>query len=222
MTKQTRRKFNLVGQVFGRLTVIARAAHNKNGSAWTCKCECGNTTTCLGKNLVYGKSKSCGCGIRDGVIRRNREEGHTGVVDDPAYNIWKSMKFRCRSKTARNAHRYAARGICVCDGWHDFGNFTYDMGPRPGRRFSIDRINNDGGYWCGLCQECRVMGWRKNCRWATQKEQCRNTSVCRYIEFNGTTRTLSEWCELSGMCDSTLGARLDRGMSLGDALYCRV
>lgn len=132
------------------------------------------------------------------------------------------MRRRCGDKNHKHAHRYVSRGICICDGWLDFGNFIYDMGPRPGKRFSVDRIDNDGGYWCGLCQECRTMGWPSNCQWATQKEQCRNQSRNRRIELNGVTRTLTEWCELSGMTDSTLGYRLDKGMSLADALFCKV
>ena len=38
---------DLVGQKFGRLTVIERAGTNtRRGAVWECKCECGNTTNC--------------------------------------------------------------------------------------------------------------------------------------------------------------------------------
>ena len=55
---------NLVGQTFGRLTVIERVENNKNGQAmWkcVCNCDCGNEVIVSGKNLKNGNTKSCGC-----------------------------------------------------------------------------------------------------------------------------------------------------------------
>lgn len=53
---------NLIGQTFGRLTVISRAENAKDGHAcWLCKCECGKFTTVSSNVLKKGHSKSCGC-----------------------------------------------------------------------------------------------------------------------------------------------------------------
>lgn len=53
---------DLTGQKFGRLTVIKRAQNTKDGrSQWLCKCDCGNETIVIGKNLSSGKTISCGC-----------------------------------------------------------------------------------------------------------------------------------------------------------------
>lgn len=66
---------SLVGKRFGYLTVIERdlsveVGHGKE-SKWICKCDCGNTTSVLGRSLTSGHTKSCGCLIREATIKRN-------------------------------------------------------------------------------------------------------------------------------------------------------
>lgn len=66
-----------------------------------------------------------------------------------------------RCEDARNASYplYGAKGIKVCERWGDFLNFLEDMGERPSREFSIDRIDPKGNYE------------PTNCRWLTRSEQ---------------------------------------------------
>jgi len=54
---------DLLGKVFGRLTVIAFDSIAKGGNAkWKCTCKCGNECTVLAYNLVEDNgTKSCGC-----------------------------------------------------------------------------------------------------------------------------------------------------------------
>jgi hypothetical protein len=53
---------DLTGNKFGRLTVIERDENKKSGRiCWKCKCDCGNETVVVGKNLQKGTTKSCGC-----------------------------------------------------------------------------------------------------------------------------------------------------------------
>ena len=57
---------NLIGQVFGRLTVIKRVENSNDGHArWECQCECGNIVTVSSNVLKKGNTKSCGCLNRD-------------------------------------------------------------------------------------------------------------------------------------------------------------
>lgn len=78
------------------------------------------------------------------------------------YNSWHNMLFRCRNKTASNYPYYGGRGIVVCDRWLQFKNFLEDMGERPSKEYTLDRIEVNGNY----CKE--------NCKWATKKEQRAN------------------------------------------------
>lgn len=65
---------NLVGQKFGRLTVLEDVGRNKQKKViWKCLCDCGNTVDVMAGNLQRGTTQSCGC------YRRERlSEIHSG------------------------------------------------------------------------------------------------------------------------------------------------
>ena len=52
---------NLIGQKFGKLTVLAQAPNQGKLTAWECKCECGEKCIATTKRLRNGTKKSCGC-----------------------------------------------------------------------------------------------------------------------------------------------------------------
>lgn len=67
------KKQDLVGKVFGRLTVLDYA-YSKNGSRyWKCQCECGNITYVTTKSLNNGNTQSCGCLHHDTIRKINIE-----------------------------------------------------------------------------------------------------------------------------------------------------
>jgi len=72
------------------------------------------------------------------------------------------MRERCRSPSCKAFKWYGARGIDVCERWHDFTLFLKDVGKRPAPGMSLERINNDGDYE------------PSNVRWATAAEQTAN------------------------------------------------
>ena len=53
---------NLIGQRYGKLTVIERASNNRfNHVCWKCQCDCGGITIVDATNLRNGNTTSCGC-----------------------------------------------------------------------------------------------------------------------------------------------------------------
>ena len=123
----------------------------------------------------------------------------------PEYAAWKSMKSRCKNNKSVNYHNYGGRGIAVCKRWSKFENFYADMGRRPAGK-SLDRINNDGNYG------------PHNCRWATPKEQSRNSRHANRITFRGKTMCLSDWAAQVGIVPNSLRVRLRRGWNLAETL----
>ncbi len=97
--------------------------------------------------------------------------------------VWSAIRGRCGNPKNRAFHYYGGRGISVCDRWNKFSKFLEDVGDPPGlgRRWSLDRIDNDGNYEPG------------NVRWATQTEQNDNRRMCIRIEIDGVCRTAHGW-----------------------------
>lgn len=52
---------NLLGKIFGKLTVIKWLESRNGNEYWLCQCECGNTKEIPTKRLNYGRVQSCGC-----------------------------------------------------------------------------------------------------------------------------------------------------------------
>ena len=123
------------------------------------------------------------------------------------YMVWQGMKCRCYNKNHPTYVRYGARGITICDQWrHSFKKFEADIGPRPSRKHTIDRIDNNGNYEPG------------NCRWSTRYENTRNRSCTRLIEFDGKEMTISEWARHLGIRVHSLFNRFQRGWTIERAL----
>ncbi len=106
--------------------------------------------------------------------------GHHYKSYSREYRVWWDMVNRCHKPNTKRFSDYGGRGIRVCDEWMDFRNFYRDMGDRPSKHYSIDRIDNNGNY----CKE--------NCRWATRAEQYRNRRTCIYIKDDNETYLLKE------------------------------
>lgn len=64
----------MVGQRFGRLTVVAMSAERNHGRIlWECRCDCGNTVVAEKYCLENGTKKSCGCLLKDHMKVQGRK-----------------------------------------------------------------------------------------------------------------------------------------------------
>lgn len=132
--------------------------------------------------------------------------------------IWYCMQQRCYNPNNDGYYLYGARGITICAGWKIFNNFIADVGPRPSMEHSIDRADNDGGYWCGKCAECLANGWPTNARWVDRQTQFDNRRNTLRFTHNGITQTLQRWAEQTGIPYMTMFCRLKRGWSSEEIL----
>lgn len=196
------------GLVFGRLTILGDAYRN-GYLVWKCLCVCGNVVYPCSSALVYGMTVSCGCSRVEQFIRRNTKHGEGSRKRySPEYKLWENIKTRCNNRNAPYYKHYGGRGIKICRRWaNSFMLFLKDVGRRPGKGYSIDRIDNDGDYK------------PSNCRWATQKQQLRNRRGNRLVTINGETKTVAEWSEVSGNIPKTIEYRLNTGWDLYDAVF---
>lgn len=154
------------GEKINRLTLIKITRKSKNRqNYWLCKCDCGIIKE-IRQDAIGKKTKSCGCILRNRAKVFNFKHGDSRKKDT-LYHIWTNMLNRCYNENLPCYKNYGGRGIKVYEGWReDYASFkTYivnTLGKRPSKLHTIDRIDNDIGYF------------PKNIRWATKKEQALN------------------------------------------------
>lgn len=197
----------IIGEKYHKLTVKALVVDgNANQRKYLCICDCGNEKVAGESNIKRGKTKSCGCLLKNngGSKKRNIYLGS----DSKLYRAWASMKSRCSNPNDPNYKRYGARGIKVCDDWMTYSNFKtwalangYKEEANHLTDCSLDRIDNDGNYE------------PINCRWATAREQTNNTRRNTRVQYKGEEHTLAEWARIKGMSYTSFMSRYCRGWS---------
>lgn len=212
---------DLVGVRFGRLVIESVVGRTRWGRVVAALCDCGARRTLRLSELRGGRTRSCGCLKREVARASLAATSRThGLHGRPGYGRWASMMVRCTDPTRRHYHRYGGRGITVCARWRDVASYLADIGEPPSKSHTMDRIDNDGGYWCGRaeCPDCGPAGRSCNVRWATAREQARNACRNRVITHNGQSRCITEWAEVTGIRYATLRTRLALGWPVERAL----
>jgi hypothetical protein len=211
-----------VGQRFTRLVIVSQPivtpnpcekSPRRNTFSYRCLCDCGNESVVICHKLTHERTRSCGC-LRDDVPRDqirslSRKHGFLagGGKRPPEYGVWCGMKRRCYNEADKDYSRYGGRGIRICDRWRDsFAAFYEDIGPRPSPAYQVERDDNNGPYS------------PDNCRWATAKEQAENKRSNVFLEHDGKRLTIAEWARVTGIGETTIGARLRLGWPAAAAL----
>lgn len=172
---------DLTGQRFGKLVVLRREPNNANNKVvWRCQCDCGKQTVVIGSRLYTGKTKSCGCLIRETTIERSTKHNyyHTHL-----YSTRLNMLDRCNNPKNKTYSYYGGRGIKVCSEWmnkdtgvQSFCEWALNNGYQEG--LTIDRIDTNGDYS------------PDNCRWVTMAKQCLNRRTrANKTGFSGVSKT---------------------------------
>ena len=120
------------------------------------------------------------------------------------------MVQRCTNPNRADYPRYGGSGVTVCDRWRSFANFFADMGPRPGRAHSLDRIDSAKGYEPG------------NVRWATAAQQTRNRKSTRLVEHDGCVQCITDWARELGVSKFRMRYRLQQGWTVAQIANSRL
>jgi hypothetical protein len=95
--------------------------------------------------------------------------------------VWLAMKKRCLNKNHRHFKDYGGRGILISNDWAvSFEKFIADMGRRPSKKHSIERVDNNSGYN------------KDNCMWIESKFQSQNQRTTIKVQYKGELICLSE------------------------------
>lgn len=183
----------LVGSTVGEWTVVDIFRPLRGPQKLVCRCSCGTVAQHHVHPFLKRVSSRCGA---------CRRKGKHGMRRSPEWKSWSSMRERCNNPKHQSFVHYGGRGIRICDRWSDidtgFAAFFSDMGRKPSRSHSIDRVDVNGHYEPG------------NCRWATQRQQQRNRRSNVLIEAFGRTQCVSAWAEEIGVTTECVLWRLQR------------
>ena len=101
----SRKRLDLTGQRYGRLTVLEQAENVDGRTAWRCRCDCGQEVVAKSCHLRNGHVTSCGCAkldcmtyvdgtfvemLRAKTVRKNNTSGVPGVDWRAGKGVWRA------------------------------------------------------------------------------------------------------------------------------------
>lgn len=193
---------DFTGRTLDWLLVLEKRKGVKR-TMFLCQCICGESVERNAFSLKTAGFKSCGCYNRNRMAVMRLSHGKS---KSPEYSTWAQMRRRCLNPTHHKYYRYGGRGITICPEWESFEAFFRDMGPKPTTGHSIDRIDNDGPY----------APW--NCKWATVRDQSRNTSLVVKMTVDGETLCIADMAKKHGLDALVVSKRRRRGWTDDEAV----
>ena len=170
-----------------------------NGRLWKMKCSCGELFVAQPSDSK-GVCRKCAMEKLSAERTKHGESPKQGKRNaSKLYSIWVNMRNRCFNQENKSFAYYGGRGISVCDEWNEFLNFEkWAIQNGFEENLTLDRIDVNGNYE------------PENCRWISQKEQMRNTRANHLLTYNGYTKTMADWAEITGIPYSTLKQRINK------------
>lgn len=191
-----------VGMIFnGRKIVNIVNINDRN--KYVCECEiCGSIKYFEYQNLKKEQKNHCGC---LGSVRTG-ENNHFYVHGDSKsdeFKTWIEVRRRITDPNHKSYVHYRNKlKLDIDPRWlESYELFLQDMGRKPAKHFTLERIDTYKGYW------------RDNCKWATKKEQAQNKTTTFWCVYKGEKISLSSLCERLELKYITVYMRIKRGHS---------
>ena len=195
-----------VGKTYGNFTILGLDSIRNSRSYWKVRCICGNEVV---KRIDFIKKPRSSCGCVKSKQLRQKLTTH-GETKTNLYYTWKGVKSRTCGKEYKFNSSYVKRNIGMYEPWKEsfelFKEYVSSLDHFGENGYSLDRIDNDKGYFPG------------NIRWATQKEQSLNRSANHFLTLNGVSKTAREWADELGIKYTTITGRIAYGWSDEDIL----
>ena len=131
----------------------------------------------------------------------NNKPVHHGMYKTRLYKTYQAMIDRCYNHNSKPYKGYGARGIDVCDEWRNDNTTFFDWALSHGYndKLTIDRIDNDKGYY------------PDNCRWVDYSTQLYNRRNTVLLWYNNKWRTIREIAQIENISRGTVYYRYIKG-----------
>lgn len=185
-------KLDLLGKVFGRLTVIEELPSDGKGTNWLCLCECENVKVVRGFVLSSKRQpiKSCGCLRSELAAKRAKNNDNAvthGMAYSETYSSWAGAKYRAKNEMSER--------------WSSFENFLKDMGKKP-EDTKLVRLDTSKPYEAGNC------AWLSNTEYIEYRKQNARVNSRVAVVLGDKTLPLAELAASVGMDYNTLRNRI--------------
>lgn len=183
-----KKRIDLIGQVFDKLTVIGFSHSQNYRSVWECKCECGEVVLRESSILKANRPHSCGCSVSrkkgnlygrygEDEVERRIFGAYTTIRDQVRLNKDIGMDFEW-----------------YCD-YESFRNWAKNSGFKEFEQTMVVRIDKSEGYFP---HNCKVLDKNAN-------------SVHRIIKIGDMECSVKDWAKILDVSPTTITTRLKRG-----------